>query len=84
MRLPVGSSYASYATAADEFWAAEEGAGGSVGGQYHQPTSQPQPSTQTQSHSQGGAETLYPPRQHYLSDVPAIVHQPILSRVGIT
>ena len=54
-------SYASYTTAADEFWAAEDG----VSGHYHPPT---QPPTQTQTHPLAEADTLYPQRQHYLSD----------------
>ena len=65
------ASYASYATAADEFWAAEDGAGGSVGGHLHPPTQpqlQPQPPTQSQSHPQDGSDTPYPQRQHYLGD----------------
>jgi hypothetical protein len=64
------ASYASYATAADEFWAAGDGADGSVGGHSHppaQPQLQLQP-TQSESHPQDGADPPYPQRQHYLSD----------------
>jgi len=52
------TSYASYATATDDFWTAEDdGAGSSVGGHYH-PTQPP-----TQSHPQGA--TLYPHQQQH-------------------
>ena len=62
------ASYVSYATAADEFWPAEDGGGGSVGGHSHPPTQlQSQLPTQSQPHPQPGADTLYPQRQHYLS-----------------
>ena len=49
------ASYASYETAADEFWAVDDGAA-------------QQPPTPSQSHPQAGADTLHPQQRHYLSD----------------
>jgi len=56
------ASYASYATAADEFWAAGDGNGGG----HHHPAQQPP--TPSQSHPQAGTDTLHPQQRHYLSD----------------